>query len=60
MIIGYDKRPDLDVDKKLDSLAENIQLAFNEKVSVSDLNLIKKDIADIKKSINTIINLLQQ
>lgn len=37
MIINYDRRPDLNVDQKVQSLAENVQLALNKLYDVTGL-----------------------
>lgn len=38
MIINYDRRPDLNVDQKVQSLAENVQLALNRLYDITGLN----------------------
>lgn len=46
MIINYDRRPDADIDRKIQSLIESIQLALNEKANVIDLEKLEKRIRE--------------
>ena len=42
MVINYDRNPDLSTDRKLDSLAESVQLAIDE---------LKTELAELRKKL---------
>ena len=50
MIINYDRNPNLSVNQKLDSLIESIMLALNEKADNSNIEELKKELAELRNS----------